>query len=308
MQQSPQTDDITKFLRIFRSRRDSLLHEDVETFDHHLDRFITLCRENTLIQTVITPLETRFRLDVDAWLNAACEHEAKIRFPENEDEELILRFRILQKTVEDSHLPLRFGLAHGQHKQEQWMHYFHTLIVRPFVEELTQRLGDAANLATPEARTLQAVPLNRIPSQKEIKIFLSHKSVDKPLVTRYYTALKSIGFDPWLDESDMPAGSNLEREVLRGFEESCAAVFFITANFTDERYLAAEVDYAVMQKRRKDKKFSIITLRYANAAQVPGLLQPFIYKDIQNDLDGLRELVRALPLEHGPVRWKENVV
>jgi hypothetical protein len=50
-----------------------------------------------------------------------------------------------------------------------------------------------------------------------------------------------------------------ERELLRGFEESCAAVFFITDSFVDEKYLATEIAYAVMQKRRKEKKFAIVT-------------------------------------------------
>jgi hypothetical protein len=173
---------------------------------------------------------------------------------------------------------------------------------------LTHRVGDVANLATPEARSVQAVPLSRIPSPNEAKIFLSHKSVDKPLVYRHYNPLKTLGFDPWLDERGMPAGSNLEREVLRGFEESCAAVFFITASFKDDRYLAAEVDYAVMQKRKKDRKFSIVTLRYANASAVPALLTPYIYKDVSNDLEGFDELLKALPIELGPVRWKAHVV
>jgi hypothetical protein len=113
---------------------------------------------------------------------------------------------------------------------------------------------------------------------------------------------------PWLDEPDMVAGTNLERGILQGFEESCSAVFFITENFTDEKYLATEVDYAVIQKRKKEKKFSIITLRYPNAKQVPGLLQPYIYKDIENDLQGFYEVLRALPIEVGPVRWKAEVV
>jgi TIR domain len=301
-------DELTNFLRVFKSRRDALLHEAVETFDYHLERFIRFCGENTLVQEVLVPLEAKFDLDVDGWLSAAYEHEAKLAFPPGEDEELILRYRVLQKTVDDTHLPLHFGLAHGQHKQDEWMAYFQVVIVRPFVDDLTHRIGVAANLATPEARTVQAVPLNRMPSPKEVRIFLSHKSVDKPMVYLYHHALKAVGFDPWLDESDMPAGSNLEREVLRGFEESCAAVFFITANFKDESYLAAEVDYAVMQKRKKGKKFAIITLRYANAEQVPALLLPYIYKDVANDLDGFRELVRALPIECGRICWKVDVV
>jgi hypothetical protein len=106
----------------------------------------------------------------------------------------------------------------------------------------------------------------------------------------------------------MPAGSNLERELLRGFEESCAAVFFITANFKDERYLATEVEYAILQKRNKEKKFAIITLRYTDASPVPSLLAPYVYKNISNDLEGFLELVKALPIELGPLRWRADVV
>jgi len=98
----------------------------------------------------------------------------------------------------------------------------------------------------------------------------------------------------------MSAGANLEREVLRGFEESCAAVFFLTASYKDEKYLAAEVDYAIMQKRKKDKKFAIVTLRYPDAAAVPPLLMPFIYKDVANDLEGFDTVLK------GP--WKAHVV
>lgn len=295
-------------LRGFTTHRDNLLHEDEATFDHHLERFIEVCRTNSLVQQVLAPLEAKFDLDVDAWLQASSEHEAKLSFPANPDQELVLRYRVLAKATENENLIRRFGIARGAHKSAEWIPLFLSLMVRPFVKELSDRVGEAANMATPEARAVQAVPFSRIPSPKEVKIFLSHKSVDKPLVYRYYNALKEVGFDPWLDESNMAAGAKLERELLRGFEESCAAVFFITENFKDENYLATEVDYAVLQKRKKGKKFAIITLRYTNAAPVPGLLTPYIYKDVANELEGFREMVRALPLELGPVRWKADVV
>lgn len=301
-------DEITDSLRVFKTRRDDALHEDPDTFDHHLERFAQFCRQSRLVQQVIVPMESEHNPDVEAWLEASTEYNSKLTFPSDQDEEFVLRYRVILKAADDPHLVINFGAARGQHKQNDWINYFRTIIVRPFAEDLSHRLGEAANLATPEARAIQAVPLIRIPSPKEVKIFLSHKSVDKPMVYRYYYALKEIGFDPWLDEPNMAAGANLERELLRGFEESCAAVFFITENFTDERYLAAEVDYAVIQKRKKDRKFAIITLRYTNAAPVPGLLTPYIYKDVANDLEGFRELVRALPIEFGAVRWKPEVV
>ena len=301
-------EEIVEALRVFKARRDNLLHEDEATFDHQLERFIEVCRNNPLIQRVLPPLEDKFDLDVDAWLQSASERNAKLNFPTDPDQELVLRYRVIAKAAEDENLIRRFGIGRGAHKRAEWIPLFLSLVVRPFAEDLSHRVGEAANMATPEARAVQAVPFSRIPSPKEVKIFLSHKSVDKPLVYRYYHALKEVGFDPWLDESNMAAGANLERELLRGFEESCAAVFFITENFKDEKYLATEVDYAVIQKRKKDKKFAIITLRYTNAAPVPGLLTPYIYKDVANDLEGFRELVRALPLELGPVRWKAEVV
>jgi hypothetical protein len=301
-------DEITNFLRIFRTRRDDLLHEDPDTFDHHLERFIEFCQTNPLVQQVLTPLEGIYSPDADAWLEAASEYDAKLSFPSNHDEEFVLRYRIIEKVAEDTNLVESFGAARGQYKQNDWINYFRTIIVRPFAEDLSHRIGEAANLATPEARAMQAVPLSRIPSPKEVKIFLSHKSVDKPIVHRYYDALKQVGFDPWLDKPNMAAGANLERELLRGFEESCAAVFFLTGNFKDENYLATEVDYAIRQKRKKGNKFAIITLRYDGNATVPNLLDPYIFIDVVNDLEGFRELVRALPIELGPVRWKAEVV
>lgn len=308
MQTNLSKEEVVNSVRVFKSRRDDLLHEDTDAFDHHLERFLALCRANSLVQRVLAPLEGKLSVDVDGWWNDASQREGKITFPSDPDEELILRYRVLERAAGNENLIFRFGIAQGQRKRDDGIALFRTLVVRPFVEDLTYRLSEAADLATPEARAVQAVPLSRIPSPKEVRIFLSHKSVDKPLVYRYYHALKAAGFDPWLDEPNMAAGANLERELLRGFEESCAAVFFITKNFKDKDYLATEVDYAVREKRKRGDKFAIITLRYDDSTPVPGLLDRYIYRDVTNDLEGFRELVRALPIELGPVRWKVEVV
>lgn len=301
-------EDVLNSLRTFKTRRDNLLHEDVSTFSHHYERFIDFCESDPLARSVLIPIENRSVVDTDEWWNEATQRPSKLTFPSDPDEELSLRYRLIKSVRTQQNHIFHLGVAHYESKLASATELFRTLLVRPFVDELSHRLGTAADLATPEARALQAVPLSRIPGTAETKIFLSHKSVDKPLVYRYYHTLKTLGFDPWLDEPNMPAGANLERELLRGFEESCAAVFFITESFKDERYLATELDYAILQKRKKGNKFAIITLRYTNAAAVPGLLTPYIYKDVSNDLEGFQLLVRALPIELGPTRWKANVI
>lgn len=141
------------------------------------------------------------------------------------------------------------------------------------------------------------------------KIFLSHKGSNKPLVKQFNTVLKMLGFDTWLDDEAMVAGDSLERGLLQGMKDSCAAIFFITPDFVDEKYLASEVEYAIREWREKGKRFQIITLVFADEegkrGKVPELLEPYVWKKPASDLEALQEILRALPLTTGDVKWKE---
>jgi hypothetical protein len=105
------------------------------------------------------------------------------------------------------------------------------------------------------------------------KIFLSHKTIDKALVIDFKEALAAIGYDSWLDEDAMPAGTSPDRALLQGMKDSCGVVFFVTPSFKDEGFLENEINYAMQQKREKKDKFSIITLQFVdaqgNASDIP---------------------------------------
>ncbi len=141
-----------------------------------------------------------------------------------------------------------------------------------------------------------------------MRIFLSHKGADKPLVREFKSTLELLGFSPWLDEDAMSAGSELERSILQGFSDSCAAIFFVTPNYKDENFLATEVDYAIQEKRKKGDKFSIITLVFQDGDQtgaVPNLLHRYVWKQPATQLEALREILKALPVQTGDVYWKK---
>ena len=127
------------------------------------------------------------------------------------------------------------------------------------------------------------------------KIFLSHKSSNKELVRDYSKTLALMGYNPWLDEEEMPAGTVPHRGILDGFKKSCAVIFFITDDFKDERFLANEINYAITEKTERGDDFSIITLVMSNNAQIPELLQTYIWKSPKTLLEGLREIINALP-------------
>ena len=141
---------------------------------------------------------------------------------------------------------------------------------------------------------------NDIMNAQARKIFLSHKSADKPLVKDFDKTLKTLGFDTWLDEEDLKAGDKVHRGISDGFKNSCAAIFFITHNYVDDKYLATEIDYAISQAYEKGDKFKIITLVLCDSdkkCKVPDLLQQFVYKSPNSHLEAIREIVRALPLK-----------
>lgn len=143
------------------------------------------------------------------------------------------------------------------------------------------------------------------------RIFLSHKGADKPLVRRVFNTLKILGFDPWLDEDAMTAGDSLHREILSGMKASCAAVFFITPNFKDESHLQNEIDYAIAEKTSRGDNFKIITLclkdELGQFGKVPQLLEQYLYRSPEFELEILDEVLKALPIAVGqPVTWRSQ--
>ncbi len=174
----------------------------------------------------------------------------------------------------------------------------HFDIVRRRVFDKEQYLPSCTFVVTPEL----------VSDQLPKRLFLSHKGIDKPQVRRYKSALEVVGLSPWLDEEAMVAGVELERGLLRGFKESCAAVFFVTPNYQDTGFLATEINYAMREKRDKGDRFSIITLALSNEhgklGIVPDLLQQYVWKQPASELDAYCEIIRALPIELSTPKWR----
>ncbi len=181
-----------------------------------------------------------------------------------------------------------------------------TILVEPDVETDRRKIFDKER---DETAVKFIVTREEIELAANKRIFLSHKGVDKPRVRRIYEALTLLGFEPWLDEADMNAGAELERALLCGMKESCAAVFFVTPDYVDDSFLATEVDYAIAQKREKNEDFSIITLvlqKEKVKGTVPDLLHRYVWKEPEHELHILTEILKALPICVGEVRWRKD--
>lgn len=180
-------------------------------------------------------------------------------------------------------------------------------VVEPDIDIETEE-REVFNKIKKETKVQFIITKKEIEQSMPKKLFLSHKGINKPLVRDYFNALKSIGFEPWIDEDAMVAGLPLERALLEGMKESCAAVFFVTPEYVDDNFLASEINYAMSQKRDKGDRFSIITLVLPDnkgiKGIVPDLLKQYVWKEPTNDLQGLYEIIRALPIEVKHISWK----
>ena len=142
------------------------------------------------------------------------------------------------------------------------------------------------------------------------KIFLSHKSINKDMVREFKKTLEVVSLEPWLDEDEMPAGTEIHRGIQEGIEKSCAVVFFITPDFEDERFLHNEINYAITQKTKKRSRFAIITLVFKDqdgkVGEIPSSLREYIFKEPNSYFEAFREIIRALPLKIPPAIWRDS--
>lgn len=303
---------ITHHMSAFKQMRDAVLHADSGELEHHLIEFVSEVMRNPLCKRVLEALPA---FDADAWWkeqvdpNKHRNYITSLTFPPTPDDKLVVLWDLVSSMGSGSRdlLSFRgFGQRLGTYKVTEAASKSLSMVIRPFAEMMTDRLREQASMANPNLRELSGVPLAAIPSDNETRIFLSHRSADKPLVLPIFEVLSELGFQPWLDAHDMPAGTTLHRGITAGFDASCAVIFFVTKNFEDDRWLAREVDQAVHRKVERDEKFSIISLVF-EGGEVPRPLRDYVWKNVTSEADAIREIIRALPLALGPARWKSKV-
>ena len=200
-----------------------------------------------------------------------------------------------------------FKLSFPQYSQEDWLHGEFVVDFERGTRSGPVPMGGVSSDTTfCRFYITKELIVDQLPKQ----IFLSHKSVNKDLVREFKKTLEAVGLDPWLDEDEMPAGTALHRGICDGFRNSCAAVFFITTDFVDEKFIANEINYAMAEKNEKGERFSIITLVFedptGNKGIVPRRLKQYVWKEPKNYLEAFSEIIKALPLKaETNWKWKE---
>ena len=83
-------------------------------------------------------------------------------------------------------------------------------------------------------------------SAKKPSVFLCHASEDKPIVRDLYLRLQKDGVSPWLDEENLLAGANWEREIANAVRTSDAVLVCLSNySITKAGFVQKEIKFAL---------------------------------------------------------------
>lgn len=110
-------------------------------------------------------------------------------------------------------------------------------------------------------------------------VFLSHSSVDKPLVDKAFEALHQAGVRAWYDRYEIQPGDSITSKINDGLDRSNLGLLFLSSNFLNSRsgWTTAEANFFFQQKMREpSKRFIVVNLDLDHSA-IPPLLQDYRY-------------------------------
>lgn len=128
------------------------------------------------------------------------------------------------------------------------------------------------------------------------RIFLSHASVDKPVVRQIAAKLRAAGHEPWIDEEEILIGESIPAAVERGLRQADFVVVCLSLAAASRGWVEAERDATLMQQFR-ERKSRILPVRLEDVSP-PYLISQLAYADLfpheANFELGMSKLVKAI--------------
>lgn len=115
----------------------------------------------------------------------------------------------------------------------------------------------------------------------DVKIFLSHSSLDKEFVTPLAVDLKSYGFDVWLDEWEIFAGESIPTRISEGIKECQFVLLILSPNSVKSKWVETEWQAKYWEEIESGNIKLIPVL--IDECEIPTLLKTKKYIDFTKD-------------------------
>lgn len=111
----------------------------------------------------------------------------------------------------------------------------------------------------------------------QFDVFISHNSVDKPVVRDIADKLKSDGFLVWFDEWVILPGMSIPNEIEKGLQESRALVLCMSDAAFASDWVTLERQTALFRDPINRERNLVLLL--LSDAEIPDMLKQFVYID-----------------------------
>ena len=164
-------------------------------------------------------------------------------------------------------------------------------------EEIADLVTEAIESGSTEASVLSAVrqalaSLLGSEGRRRPLAFLSHSSVDQPIVREVAKGLQDAGIDIWLDEDELRSGDRLTQMIQSGLDAADFMVYFISQDSMKSAWSQRELNMIMMRRLEQKKGAAVLPVRLDDA-EVPALLRDVMYLDLR-DGDVSRAVARLV--------------
>ena len=140
-------------------------------------------------------------------------------------------------------------------------------------------------------------------AERALKVFLCHAQEDKPRIRELYAHLAAMGFQPWLDEQDIPPGSVWEDAIRLAVQNSHVVLVCLSrAAVQKAGYVQKEIRFILDRAdEMPEGRVYVIPLRLDDCL-IPTRLSQWQYLDLHKEdaetrlVTVLRECARQLKL------------
>lgn len=166
--------------------------------------------------------------------------------------------------------------------------------------ELWKKISDSLRLELIEEKRLIENEIKDIEknmlenkSLKGKKVFLSHSSKDKPIVTMVSGDLEKRGIMTWLDAIDILPGEPIISKINEGLSNCEYIILFLSKNSVKSNWVTKEWE-TMLWDEVNHNKIKIIPVKLEEC-EIPKILQTKKYIDFSIDYNnGLNELINTI--------------
>lgn len=123
--------------------------------------------------------------------------------------------------------------------------------------------------------------------------FLSHSSIDKPIIRQIAADLSAEGITVWMDEQRIHVGDSIPEKIAQGLAQSDFFLVGLSEHSVDSEWVKRELNNALVQEISK-RRITILPLKLSTC-EIPTLIADKKYADFSKSYrDGLANLVAAI--------------